>query len=59
MNETIDPDSGKSRAETIAELRRMKAALGKREAEAARDRRRIAAIERELRALGVAPEGDR
>lgn len=58
MDETADPDAGKTRAEMIAELGRMNAALGKRQAENARDRRRIAALERELRALGVEPEGD-
>lgn len=55
MNEMTDPDAGKTRAEMIAELDRMKAALARSQADNARHARQIRKLERELREHG----GDR
>lgn len=51
MDEKPDPDAGKTRAEMIAEIRRMQVAIAKAQTESARNRRRLHALEAELATL--------
>lgn len=51
MDETPDPDAGKSREEMIAELRRMQAAIRRADTENRRDAYRIREIKRQMREL--------